>query len=463
MDARISELRLTSFKSFRDVVLPLAPLAILIGRNGGGKSNALDALEVLSRLAGAGEIGDALDGLRRDAGPVRGGVEGCPPFGSDSFELGVTIERRGGGDIRLDVRIQLTPQVQVSWERLTVDMERNEPRVLLQTIAPDPDSADIDARLWNGKRGPNPQRSFRAAHLVTAQLPLRLEGKTQAEQHILQTASDALAVIAGVFHLDPVPHLMRQYVPEQDVVLRRTGDNLSAAVARLQRDEPAKFTALADIVKRLPEHEVRALEIRRGGFGEVMLGLSEVRDGSATTVPARQMSDGMLRMTAIATALLSGGRNVAIDGASKGPVPLILVIEELENGLHPAQASRVLGLVKSATAQQDCQIVLTTHSPALLNALDGDDHPGVVVLGRDPEAGYSRATRLVDLPGYYAMMARANWATPSPPGGCRIRTARRAWIRASSTGCSESRDDGGGRILGQLDPVQPPAGSPQMR
>jgi energy-coupling factor transporter ATP-binding protein EcfA2 len=63
----------------------------LIGRNGGGKSNALDALEVLSRLARGGEIRDALDGARRDAGPVRGGIEGCPPIGSDTFELGATI------------------------------------------------------------------------------------------------------------------------------------------------------------------------------------------------------------------------------------------------------------------------------------------------------------------------------------------------------------------------------------
>ena len=79
MADRISELRLTAFKSFRDVVLPLAPLTMLIGRNGSGKSNVLDALEVLSRLTKGIEIRDALDGTSRDAGPVRGGVDGCPP------------------------------------------------------------------------------------------------------------------------------------------------------------------------------------------------------------------------------------------------------------------------------------------------------------------------------------------------------------------------------------------------
>ncbi|MCY7340407.1 MAG: AAA family ATPase [Pseudonocardia sp.] len=93
---RITQVRLTAFKSYRDAALPLSPLTILIGRNGGGKSNALDGLEVLSRLAKGGEIRDALDGARRDAGPVRGGIEGCAPIGTDSFELGVSVQHGDG-------------------------------------------------------------------------------------------------------------------------------------------------------------------------------------------------------------------------------------------------------------------------------------------------------------------------------------------------------------------------------
>lgn len=399
---RIAELRLTSFKSYRDVALPLAPLTVLIGRNGGGKSNALDALEVLSRLARGGEIRDALDGARRDAGPVRGGIEGCPPIGSDIFELGVSIAR-AAGEVRLDVKIQVRPQVQILRETLTADVDGRR-RVLLETTAPDPHRADIEAKVWNNKRGRNPHYQFRAAHLLTAQLPLRLGGQTAAERHVLEAAEIALGVLGGVFHLDPVPQLMRQYVPEQDVVLRRNGENLSATIARLRRDDRTRFAELVEVIKDLPEHEVRALEVGRGEFGEVMLALSEVKDGRPVTVPARQMSDGMLRMIAVVTALLAGGPGVAIEGPTSVTPSLTLVLEELENGLHPTQAARVLGLVKSAAAQQGFQVVLTTHSPALLNALGGDDHLGVLVIGRERD-GRTRATRLVDLPGYLAMMA----------------------------------------------------------
>lgn len=62
---RITSLRLTAFKSYQGSEMPLAPLNVLVGRNGSGKSNALDALEALSRLAQGGEVRDALDGDRR--------------------------------------------------------------------------------------------------------------------------------------------------------------------------------------------------------------------------------------------------------------------------------------------------------------------------------------------------------------------------------------------------------------
>lgn len=400
---RITELRLIAFKSYREVVLPISPLTILIGRNGGGKSNALDALQVLSRLAKGGEIRDALDGARRDAGPVRGGIEGCAPIGSDSFELGVTI-RRDDADVRLDVRVQVRPQVQITYERLTAVIDGRR-RTLLETTDPDPKRADIEARIWSNKRGRNPHVMFRATHLLTAQLPLRLAGKGAAERHVLEATDAILGVMGGVFHLDPVPQLMRQYVPEQDVVLRRNAENLSATVARLHRDGGTRFSELVAAIKDLPEYELRSLDIGRGEFGEVMLAIDEVDSGRTVTVPARQMSDGMLRMMAIITALLAGGSGVAIEGPMTVSPTLTLVLEELENGLHPTQAANVLTLVKSARAEQGFQVVLTTHSPALLNALSGDDHLGVLVVDRERSTGRSRVTRLVDLPGYLAMMA----------------------------------------------------------
>ncbi len=401
---RITELRLTAFKSYADVSMPLEPLTLLIGRNGSGKSNALDALEVLSRLARGDEVRDAVDGDRRDAGGVRGGVEGCTPHGSDSFTLGATVLTSQGEQVTLDVAVQVRPQVQISAEKLC-HFVGGQWRTLLESQEANKHRADLDATVWNGKRGKDPRRTFRSSHLLTTQLPLRFAGNNDAETELLRVVGEVLAVLGSVFHLDPVPHLMRQYVPEQDVVLRRNADNLSAAVNHLKHTDKQRFNQLVDVVRGLPEYEIRSLDVGKGSFGEVMLALKERSGRSSVPVPARQMSDGMLRMLAIATALLTGGGGLAIAGNASESSALMLVIEELENGLHPSQAAALLDLVTSASADLGYQVMLTTHSPALLNALSGDLHRGVLVVQRDRTSGRSTATRLVDLPGYLRLMA----------------------------------------------------------
>ena len=90
--ARLTEVRLLRFKSFRGATVPLGGLTILTGRNSSGKSNVLDAIGVLSRISGGESLGDALDGGRREGGPVRGGSRGCAPYGETSFKIGCRIE-----------------------------------------------------------------------------------------------------------------------------------------------------------------------------------------------------------------------------------------------------------------------------------------------------------------------------------------------------------------------------------
>src|SRR5215207_10868323 len=98
----LREVRLKAFKSFRGATLPVDAITVLTGRNNSGKSNALDGIEVLSRLATGEDLADALDGRRRQGGPVRGGSYGCVPHGGTAFSLGCTVES-GGRRFYLDL------------------------------------------------------------------------------------------------------------------------------------------------------------------------------------------------------------------------------------------------------------------------------------------------------------------------------------------------------------------------
>lgn len=53
-------------------------------------------------------------------------------------------------------------------------------------------------------------------------------------------------------------------------------------------------------------------------------------------------------------------------------------------------------------------MLITTHSPALLDAAEGSLNQNIMVCHRDPETGYSRLTRITDLPGYAVALAEGS-------------------------------------------------------
>jgi predicted ATPase len=428
--AELSELRLIRFKSFRDETLPLSDLTVLTGRNSSGKSNALDAIDVLSRLVGGEELADALDGRRREGGPVRGGSLGCAPHGEDRFTLGCKVDF-GAYDFEYAVSIQVEPDLRIVRESLVGGCPALRSGVwrrghLLRAESTDVRAAGISGEVHNGRKGVNPSYAFRDSRLLISQLPLHVNGDDIAGEQVLRAAGAVTAALRGAFHLDPVPHLMRGYVPARDSGLRRTAENLSAAVSLLSRD-PVRFAQLNELTRQVADHPVHTLAVSVSDLRDVMLTLRETDSPDGVT-PAREMSDGLLRFLAIATALLTADQGLDVDpegGAGDGiRGRVLLVVEELENGLHPSMAGRLLQLIRDTSRQTGTQVVLTTHSPALLNALSGEGSQSVVVCYRDEESQTSRLVALVELPGYADAMAegeigdlvaRGRLVRPLPP------------------------------------------------
>ena len=407
-ERRITELRLTAFKSFRDVVLPLEAMTVLIGRNGSGKSNALEALGVLSRMARGDDLRDAVEGDSRGAEPVRGGMEGCPPYGTDSFALGVSAVVHGGSKVALDVTVQVRPRLRVDHERLVVTIDGH-PSTVLETVADPEQPGASSTKVWNAVTGEHTTRMASRRSLATSEMVMVLDDSTPAEDRVATIANDFLRMLGSALDLNPRPERIRDYASESDTVLRGSASNLPAAVADLETTSPERFQRLLGVVRRLTADDVGDLEVVRTRVGDVTLALAQHIEGSTRLVPLRQISDGMLRVLAIATGVIAGGPDAvpAPDWYSQERAQL-LAVEEFESGLHPSQASSLLELVVEESSRPDFQVLLTTHSPVLLDALTGDQHHGVVVVQRDPETGLSAAARLSDLPGYLRMMARGS-------------------------------------------------------
>src|SRR3954447_26903292 len=69
----IQSFSIENFKSFRKATLPLSPLTLLIGANASGKSNAIEAIQLLSWLASGRPLNDLLYDVREEELSLRGG------------------------------------------------------------------------------------------------------------------------------------------------------------------------------------------------------------------------------------------------------------------------------------------------------------------------------------------------------------------------------------------------------
>lgn len=405
----LTELRLTSFKSFRDAKLKVPPLLLITGRNSSGKSNVFDAVSVLARISGGGPLAKVLDDSTSPDGAIRGGSRGCAPHGKESFSLGCNVSV-GATVYSWDIEVEVGDRLAVLDETLesqTSGKTKNligAPRAL-----PDDDAPAIGRAVANGKKGSNPITSFWRDRAVLGQV----ESVPEADDDVRAGVAAIRSALGSMYQLDPIPTRMRAFVPRTDYKLRRHADNFSATLRRLQDRQPEDFGRVQDLVKLIVDERVHGLAFSDTSLGDVMVGLREVLGplsaGVEQFTPAREMSDGLLRVLGVALSLLADAEllEAGVPGKPNSAVPAVFV-EEIENGLHPSQASLLLSLLVDAVRSSSRQVVATTHSPALLDAAEGVLNESIIVCYRDAQTGLSQLVPMVDLPQYPKDMARGS-------------------------------------------------------
>jgi predicted ATPase len=153
-------------------------------------------------------------------------------------------------------------------------------------------------------------------------------------------------------------------------------------VLRLCQD-PDRKLELMSWLSALCAPDIADIDFVQTELGDVMMRIVE-QDG--TRISARSLSDGALRVL---------GKIVAVLTAPEGS---LLLMEELEQGLHPAQAALLIQILEAATAPGACQILATTYSPSMLRAMSKEALGRAIVFGRRAGVPGAAAQRLGDLP-----------------------------------------------------------------
>lgn len=401
--AALNSVRLGRFKSLRDQELVLEPVTLLVGRNGSGKSNVLDALSLLALLADDRDVNDLERGDQEVAG-LRGGLSGASPFGEPQVTVGCTARTSAGASLSFTVSLDASDHPEIISERLVLHQSGGSGKVLVEAKRTAPRSGISEVQIYSG--GAPRGYQFLSTRLALVQALTKVPTDSKARQLVVDSCGELAAVLRAIFILDPVPAQMRGYTRIGSAP-DRSGSTLSAMVYKL-RQEPDSWARLTELIRGLVESDVLEVTFSEGRIpGEdhlvdVMVALKEAAPAGRFTVPARLMSDGTLRYLAIVASLLE----LSDRRTSKtGPANRTLVVEEIENGLFPSQASTVLDLLRDEARARSTHLIASTHSPALLDALRPEDHSGVVIVDRDRTEGFSRLTRLTDHPNYVGIAA----------------------------------------------------------
>jgi len=385
----ITSLQLGNWKSFEEASLHIDTLTVMIGTNASGKSNALDALSFLNRIATGTMLTAALQG---DTGlaPLRGGTEWAARKPGDIFSLSITVRTEEATDYEYRVECRVSDnrcELQAEQlKRIKFRLDKNDKRRSvvghgINLIRTDPctsrDSPTIVARLYNEKQG-TPRQLSRSHALL-----FQLVGQ-KLRQEIQDGVSAVISALRDIFILDPISSHMRGFSPLSDK-MEPDARNIAGVIAALPKEKQQEIEGvLTKYASQLPERDIRRVYAETvGKFNtDAMLYCEEHwREGAAHhTVDARGMSDGTLRFLAILTALLTRPKNS------------LLVIEEVDNGLHPSRARLLLEVLQTVGGQRGVDVLVTTHNPALLDAMGPPMVPFIVVAHRDPLSGASRLT-----------------------------------------------------------------------
>ncbi len=339
----LERVRIRNYKSIGKCDVVLKSLSVLVGQNGSGKSNFLDALRFV------------VDGLATSldhAIKARGGMDG--------------VRRRSTGhpnNFAIQLELNL-PGWQVATYGFEVAGRKQGGFVVKQEQLRILRADGSEAASYDLQEG---QRISASLDNMPPAVADRLYLVNAAGLPDFRVVYDALASM-GFYNLNP-QSMKELQSPDAGELLHRDGSNIASVIARMGTAKPAMKqrikSYLATIVSGITDVDRVALGPRETlEFRQEVVGAKHPWKFYATS-----MSDGTLRAL---------GTLVAVTQLAERQNPVSLVgIEEPETALHPAATGALMEALREAAAHT--QVIITSHSPDLLDQVD-PEHDGLLAV-----------------------------------------------------------------------------------
>ncbi len=355
----ITRIVLRNYKSIGACDVKLGAMTFLVGANGSGKSNFLDALHL---------VRDALAVSLDNALSERGGL--------------AEVRRRSSGHPKhLGVRLEF-----VFKDGTRGHYAFNIGALKDRGYEVQKEECVVGAHGFIVARGAVIKNSGEIFPAVSTDRLALVAASGMAAYRPLYDALTAM----GFYNLNP-KHMREPQKPQEGRFLKPVGENITSVVAHLERVAPDQMSRITEYLHAVVPM-VHGVERKQIGPMET---LEFRQDMIGAKHPwrffAQNMSDGTLRALGVLVALFQGNRNYA---------PTLVGIEEPETALHPAAGSALREALLRASTQS--QVIVTSHSPDLL---DHPDLPSDSVLAVVSEGGETKVGPL-DTASYEAIRTK---------------------------------------------------------
>lgn len=349
--------------------LELEPLNVLIGPNGSGKSNLIEVIGLLKAVP------------RDVAAPIREGGGG-----RNWVWRGEPKATEARVKVAMDSKFLISDESQLRYS-LALDPLFPAVRVLTEEIdevgKTEKGEKTSERHLERRSGKVSLTYSDESGKINRRELP---EKDIRSDQSILSQLKDPfqypeltyLGIMFDRIHLyrewsfgrNTAPRLP-QKADHPNHLLMEDGRNLGMVLNRIEGDSKAKerlLTALRKLYDGIDDYYVQV----EAGSVQVFL-----KEKGNIRIPATRLSDGTLRYLCLLAILCNPS------------MPELVCIEEPELGLHPDVLPGLADLLQEASER--CQIIVTTHSDTLVDALT--DTPESIVIC-EKENGQTQLRRL---------------------------------------------------------------------
>ena len=340
----LHSIALTGFRSFASEQIVLDNPTFLVGQNGAGKSNLADAFSFIAE-AMAWPMLTVLD--------RRGGFRSVTHQGELAQRpqegLGIAVEMRNVGVLdkaRVTYGFVLQPRgddgFRVQSEVCRITNEDGSVRGFNREEARFVCDPQVDLREPVVERG---KRVFKSAleHDALA-LPL-VAG--------YYPFKEVYSLLKGlhVYKIDPLV-LRDPRIPDEGRRLLANGANAASVLKQLGRQFPEELPNVRDLLAAIVPGMI---DVKPKAYGNrLSLEFTQQWKSNVAMFDAANVSDGTLRAVALIVAVF------------QMPTPPVVVIEEPELTMHPGALGAILDLLGHASRRM--QVVVTTHSPDILDA-----------------------------------------------------------------------------------------------